>query len=105
MVGKVFKLLGSLAMEMIVIWVPFEKQVVGEWRPLRKFLQLLIPFFIEMVVNWLSLEKQVVGQWRQGESESEAAMRMPKLGRWWGRKGVGREEKREGPSVLKTVTS
>ena len=44
MVGKIFKLLVSLAMEVIVIWVPLEKQVVGQWRPKRKFFQLLIPF-------------------------------------------------------------
>ena len=43
-VGKICKLLASLAMEMIVIWVPLEEQVVGEWRPKRKFFQLLIPF-------------------------------------------------------------
>ena len=45
-VGKICKLLASLAMEMIVIWVPLEEQVVGEWRPKRKFFQLLIAFVI-----------------------------------------------------------
>ena len=69
MVGKIFKLLASLAMEVIVIWIPLEKQVVGKWRPKRKFFQLLIPFVIKMVVSWLSLEKQVVGKRRQGWGE------------------------------------
>ena len=68
-VGKIFRLLVSLAMEVIVIWVPLEKQVVGKLRPKRKFFQLLIPFVIKMVVNWLSLEKQVVGKRRQGWGE------------------------------------
>ena len=38
------KILVSLVMVVIVIWVPLEEQVVGEWRPKRKFFQLLIPF-------------------------------------------------------------
>ena len=45
-VGKIFKLLASLAMEVIVMWVPLEKQVVGQWRPKRKIFELLIPFVI-----------------------------------------------------------
>ena len=84
MVGKVFKLLGSLAMEMIVIWVPFEKQVVGMWRPQRKNFQLLIPFVIKIVVNWLSLEKQVVGKRRQGRGE------IGEGGSMWRRSEMGR---------------
>ena len=43
-VGKIFKLLVSLAMEVVVNWLSLEQQVVGEWRPKRKFFQLLIPF-------------------------------------------------------------
>ena len=46
MVGKFVQLLVSLAMEVVVIWVPFEKQVVGEWRPKRKIFPLLVPFVI-----------------------------------------------------------
>ena len=46
MVGKIFKLLASLAMEVVVIWLRLEKQVVGKWRPKRKFFQLLILFVV-----------------------------------------------------------
>ena len=68
-VGKICKLLVFLAMEVILIWVPFKKQMVGKWRPQRKIFQLLIPFVVEIVVTRLSLEKQVVGKWRQGRGE------------------------------------
>ena len=81
-VGKIFKPLVSLAMEVIVIWIPLEKQVVGKLRPKRKFFQLLILFVIKMVVNWLSLEKQVVGKWRQGRGEVGEGNNMGRSAEW-----------------------